>query len=94
MSQLRSRLPADLKSKVDQARTELVARGDTLSHLSTQEREVWLENLRREAKTRRTHALESLSPQEREQVEARLRKLEREVQNRPAAKSSSSGFRQ
>jgi hypothetical protein len=94
VSQLRSRLPADLKTKVDQARTELLARGDTLSHLSPQEREIWLENLRREANTRRTHALENLSPQERERVEARLRKLEREVQNRPAAKPSNPGFRQ
>lgn len=94
MTQLRSHLPADLKTKVDQARSELSARGDTLSHLSAQEREAWLNNLRREANTRRTHALENLSPQERERVEARLRKLEREVQNRPAAKPSNPGFRQ
>jgi hypothetical protein len=94
MSQLRSRLPADLKSKVDQARTELQARGDTLSRLSAQDREIWLENLRREAKSRRTNALENLSPQERERVEARLRKLERDVQNLPAAKPSNPGFRQ
>jgi hypothetical protein len=94
MSELRSRLPADLKTKVDQARTELLARGDTLSRLNGQEREIWLENLRREAKSRRTNALENLSPQERERVEARLRKLEREVQKRPTAKPSHPGFRQ
>lgn len=94
MIRLRSRLPADLKTKVDQARTELLARGDTLSRLSGQEREIWLENLRREANTRRTRALENLSPQERDRVEARLRKLERDVQKRPTAKPSNPGFRQ
>ena len=91
---LRSRLPADLRSKVDVARNELQARRDTLSRLTGPEREVWLDNLRREAKNRRANALESLTPQERERVEARLRKLERDIQTKPSAKPSQPGFRQ
>lgn len=94
LTELRAHLPADLKSKVEQARTELKARGDTLSRLTTQERADWLENLRREAKTRRTHAMENLSPQERERMEARLRQLERNLQDRAKAKPSNPGFRQ
>ncbi|MEN9306900.1 MAG: hypothetical protein RL173_832 [Fibrobacterota bacterium] len=91
--ELRSRLPSDLKAKVELAHAELTARRDTLSHLSTQEKTQWLDSLRREAKTRRTRALDNLTPEERGRVEARLRRLEHMNQNRPA-KSSNPGLRQ
>ena len=94
LTELRSHLPTELRAKVEQARTELNARRDTLSRLSTQERTQWLDSLRREAQTRRTHAMENLTPQERERVEARLRQLEREVQTRQKARTSSPGLRQ
>ncbi len=94
LTELRSHLPADLKAKVEQARTELNARHDTLSRLTVQERNQWLDSLRREAQTRRTHALDNLTPQERERVEARLRQLEHQLQSRPQAKTTPPGFRQ
>jgi DNA-binding transcriptional regulator YbjK len=93
LTELRSRLPSDLKAKVELAHTELIARRDTLAHLSSQEKNQWLDSLRREAQTRRTHALENLTPEERERVEARLRQLEHNHQTRPT-KSSNPGFRQ
>lgn len=94
LTDLRSRLPEDLRAKVELARTELNARRDTLAHLTPQERTQWLDSLRRDAQSRRTHALDNLTPQERERVEARLRQLEREVQTRHKAKTSNTGFRQ
>lgn len=94
LTELRSHLPADLKAKVEQARNELQARHDTLSHLTPQERNQWLDSLRREAQTRRTHALDNLTPQERERVEARLRQLEHDLQTRQKARTTTPGFRQ
>jgi len=93
LTELRSRLPSDLRAKVELAHAELDARRDTLSHLSTQEKIQWLDSLRREAKTRRNHALENLTPEERERVEARLRQLETNLQKRPT-KPSNPGYRQ
>jgi len=93
LTELRARLPSDLKAKVELAHTELNARRDTLSRLSSQEKNHWLDSLRREAQTRRTHALDNLTPEERERVEARLRQLEHNLQNRPT-KPSNPGFRQ
>jgi hypothetical protein len=93
LTELQSRLPSDLKAKVEQAHSELKARRDTLFHLSAQEKNQWLDSLRREAQTRRTHALDNLTPEERARVEARLRQLEHNVQTRPT-KSSNPGFRQ
>ena len=94
LTELRSRLPDELRAKVELARSELNARRDTLAHLTSQERTQWLDSLRREAQTRRTRALDNLSPQERERVEARLRQLERQVQTRQKAKTPNPGFRQ
>lgn len=91
--ELRSRLPSDLKAKVELAHAELTARRDTLFHLSTQEKTQWLDSLRREAKTRRTRALDNLTPEERGRVEARLRQLESNLQKRQN-KLSNPGYRQ
>ncbi len=94
LSELRSRLPEHLRVKVEQARAGLQARHDTLSRLTTQERAYWLDSLRRDAQNRRSSALENLTPQEREKVEAHLRELERSQSLRSKAKTSNSGFRQ
>lgn len=94
LGQLRSRLPEHLRVKVEQARTDLQARRDTLSQLSAQERSSWLDSLRREARNRRSSALEGLAPQERERMEAHLRRLERSQSLRSKVKSPNSGYRQ
>jgi hypothetical protein len=94
LSELRSRLPEYLRVKVEQARIDLQARHDTLSQLSAQERSSWLDSLRKEARNRRSSAMERLTPQERERVEAHLRQLERSQSLRSKAKAPSSGYRQ
>lgn len=94
LSELRSRLPEHLRTKVEQARTGLQARRDTLSQLSPQQRSSWLDSLRRDAQNRRSSAMEDLTPQEREKVQAHLRQLERSQSLRSKAKSPNSGYRQ
>lgn len=94
LSELRSRLPEHLRVKVEQANIDLQARRDTRSQLSAQERSAWLDSLRREARNRRSSALEGLAPQERERMEAHLRQLERSQSLRSKVKSPSSGYRQ
>lgn len=89
-AQLRQHLPPELQLRIEEARKELQARRDTLSHLSAAERSQWLDSLRQEAKTRRSKALETLTPEERQRVDARLRELERQVQQHPH-KSAPSG---
>jgi hypothetical protein len=77
-AELRNRLPDDLRAKVERARQTQKVRRDTLARLSPAERNKWVDSLRREAVTRRSEVLQSLSPDERTRMENRLLELEQQ----------------
>lgn len=91
---MRSRLPEELRSKVEKARADLQAHRDTLARWTAEERNGWLDSIRKAAKNRRSDALDELSPLERQRIEARLRQLERSRSERSGARTSNPGFRQ
>ena len=84
---LRSHLPAELRAKVEKVRQDRKVRQDTLAKMTPGERSQWLDSLRREAVSRRSQVLQSLSPDERERVESRMKDLEQKAIQRPRVQS-------
>lgn len=81
-AQLRSQLPEELRAKVERARQNRRIHQDTISRLSPAERSQWLDSLRREAVTRRSDVLQSLSPNERLRMEERFKEMQDQMQQR------------
>ena len=76
IAELRSQLPQDLRARVEKVREDTRNRHDTLVHLTPSERNRWTDSLVREVLKRRSQALDTLAPTERERIEERMRDME------------------
>ncbi|HXP90048.1 MAG TPA: hypothetical protein VN931_03855 [Fibrobacteria bacterium] len=76
IAELRSHLPQDLRARVEKVREEMENRHDTLLHLTLSARTRWTDSLVREVLKRRSLALDTLAPTERERIEERMQEME------------------